>query len=134
MFAWIRKIPERGWVKEFKTFMMRGNVIDLAVGIVIGAAFKKVVDVIVDGILMPIVNAVTLGYDFQNSMLNPFGSVYFKTGAVFQECLSFIIIGFFLFLVIKATNSFMKKEEAAPPEPTASEKLLTEIRDLLKAK
>ncbi len=121
---------------EFKAFAMKGNVIDLAVGIVIGAAFGKIVSSLVDAILMPIVGILIGGFDFK-SLAVTVGSAEIKYGLFIQSSVEFIIIAFALFIVIKAINRMNKKEEPAPPaEPVLStqEKLLIEIRDELKRK
>lgn len=132
--------------KEFKQFAMRGNVIDLAVGVIIGAAFGKIVSALVDKILMPplgiilgkvnfsdlkivLQNAVTEG----DKIVTP--EVAIGYGAFLQTMIDFIIIAFCIFLVVKVYQMAVKKEEAAPPPPappTKDQELLTEIRDLLK--
>jgi large conductance mechanosensitive channel len=135
-------------LKEFRDFAMRGNVVDLAVGVIIGAAFGTIVSSLVDDLIMPLIGAVTGGLDFSNYFLPLSAAVTATTldaareqGAVFAygkfitAVLKFIIVAWVLFLIIKAMNNLKKKEAEAPPappEPTASEKLLTEIRDLLK--
>ncbi|WP_343700206.1 large-conductance mechanosensitive channel protein MscL [Chitinophaga sp.] len=119
---------------EFKAFAMKGNVIDLAVGIVIGAAFGKIVSALVDAIIMPVVGILIGGFDFKSLMVKV-GTAEIKYGLFIQSIVEFLIIAFALFLVIKAINR-MKKEEApaAPPAPTPTEQLLAEIRDELKKK
>jgi large conductance mechanosensitive channel len=133
---------------EFKKFALRGNVVDLAVGVIIGAAFGSIVSSMVGDIIMPIVGAVTGGLDFSNYYLPLSSAVKTglplaeakKTGAVlaygnfFTVTLNFLIIAFVLFIAIRGINKMQKKEEAKPVEPSASEKLLTEIRDLLARK
>ena len=134
-----------GFLSEFKTFAMRGNVVDLAVGVVIGAAFGKIVSALVDGIIMPVIGLVVGGVDFgelavtlKAAVLAPDGTVVaepvlFKYGAFLQTLLDFVLIAFAIFLLIKAVNRFKRKEEVAPTvEPSAEVKLLTEIRDALK--
>lgn len=113
---------------------MKGNVIDLAVGIVIGAAFGKIVSALVDAIIMPVVGILIGGFDFKSLMVKV-GTAEIKYGLFIQSIVEFLIIAFALFLVIKAINR-MKKEEApaAPPAPTPTEQLLAEIRDELKKK
>lgn len=119
---------------EFKAFAMKGNVIDLAVGIVIGAAFGKIVSALVDAIIMPLVGVLIGGFDFK-SLLVKVGSAEIKYGVFIQSIVEFVIIAFALFLVIKAMNRMKKEEAPAPaPGPTATEKLLMEIRDELKQK
>jgi large conductance mechanosensitive channel len=123
-----------GMIKEFKEFAMKGNVIDLAVGVVIGGAFGKIVSALVDNIIMPFVGILLQGHNVAAASVKV-GNAELKYGAFCQAVIDFIIIAFVLFLAIKAINSMKKKEEAAPsapPAPSAEEKLLTEIRDLLK--
>ena len=137
---------------EFKAFAMRGNVIDLAVGVVIGGAFGKITNSVVNDILMPFISMLTGGIDFSDwkwvlkeAVLNADGTeaaaaVSVNFGNLIAVILDFIIIAFAIFCMIKALNKLQrKKEEApaappAPPEPSAEEKLLTEIRDLLRDK
>lgn len=120
---------------EFKKFIVRGNVIDLAVGVVIGAAFAKIIDALVADIFMPVIGLATGGFDVSGQSTVLHGDAKLLWGHFVQMVINFVIIGFCLFLVVKAVNAFQAKaEEAKPPEPTASEKLLAEIRDLLKAK
>lgn len=136
-----------GLIKEFKEFAMRGNVIDMAVGIVIGVAFGKIVSAIVEKVFMPIVGAVTTGVDFskmgveiKSAIINPDGTiakpaVILGYGAVLQSLLDFVIVAFCLFLVVKAMNRLMPKPPPPPPPgPKPEEKLLTEIRDILARK
>ena len=136
--------------KEFREFAMKGNVVDLAVGVIIGAALGGIVSSMVKDIIMPIVGAVTGGLDFSNYFLPLSESVNAsnlsdakKQGAVLAWgnfltlTLNFLIVAFVLFMVIKGMNRLKRKDEAAsaaPPKPTREEELLTEIRDLLKAK
>ncbi len=134
-----------GMVKEFKEFAMRGNVVDLAVAVVIGTAFGKIVSSLVDKIIMPIIGWLTSGHNFSDlaiqvgQKVGPDGvmvpEVAIGYGAFIQSILDFIIVAFVIFLAIKAINALKKKEAAAPaapPEPSNEEKLLIEIRDLLK--
>jgi large conductance mechanosensitive channel len=136
-----------GFLSEFKTFAMRGNVVDLAVGVVIGAAFGKIVSSLVDGIIMPVVGLAVGGVDFgdlavvmKDAVVGPDGvvlaeAVLFKYGAFLQTLLDFVIVAFAIFLLVKAVNRFKRKEEVAPTvEPSAEVKLLTEIRDALKTR
>jgi len=117
---------------EFKAFAMKGNVIDLAVGVVIGAAFNKIVGAIVDSIIMPIVGVLIGGFDFK-SLAIEVGSAKIMYGLCIQAMVEFIVVAFVLFLVIKAINRMKKPEEApAPAGPTPTEQLLMEIRDELK--
>lgn len=121
-------------LKEFKEFAMKGNVIDLAVGVVIGGAFGAIVSAVVDHILMPIVGIITGGINF-DSLAIKVGDAELKYGMAISALVKFIAIAFFLFMVIKAVNAAKKKEEAAPaaPAPTPEDiQLLREIRDALK--
>jgi len=131
-------------IKEFRDFAMRGNVVDMAVGIVIGAAFGKIVSSFVNDVLMPPLGVLLGGVDFTDLSVTlkeasgEVAAVTLNYGSFVQTVVDFIIIAFAIFMVIKAMNTLKKKEEAAPPppppEPSAEEKLLTEIRDLLKQK
>ena len=122
-------------LKEFKAFAMRGNVIDLAVGVVIGAAFNKIVGSLIDDVITPLalkpaLDAASLS---RLSELTAFGTV--KYGTFLAAVLNFIIVAFVLFLIIKGINAAQKRAAAAPtvpPSPPADVQLLTEIRDLLK--
>jgi large conductance mechanosensitive channel len=132
-------------LKEFKDFAMKGNVVDLAIGVIIGGAFGKIVDSLVGDIIMPIVGAIFGGLDFSNyffglskAVTNPVLVEAKKQGAVFAYgsfmtvAVNFIIIAFILFLIVKAMNTMKKAEAAAAPAaPPAQEVLLGEIRDLL---
>lgn len=132
------------FIQEFKTFAMRGNVVDLAIGVVIGAAFGKIVTALVDGMVMPLMGILTGGIDFservlvlRDAVLGPDGAelqaaVLLKYGAFIQTMVDFMIVAFAIFLMVKLINRLKRKEEAAPrTEPPADIKLLTEIRDLL---
>lgn len=130
-------------IQEFKDFAVKGNAIDMAVGVIIGGAFGKIVSSIVDDIIMPPIGWLIGGIDFKDLSLklpvNPLNEgaepVSINWGNFVQETLDFIIIAFCVFLLVKLINSFKKKEAPAPvvpAEPTPEEKLLTEIRDLLK--
>ncbi len=124
------------FLNEFKEFAMRGNVVDMAVGVIIGGAFGKIVSSLVDNILMPLIGILTGGVDF--TMLSAkVGEAEVAYGMFIQNVIDFLIIAFCIFLMIKGLNSLSKKKEepeapAAEPEPSAEEKLLSEIRDLLK--
>ena len=125
-----------GFIKEFKEFAMKGNVMDMAVGVIIGGAFGKIVSSLVDDVLMPIIGMITGGVDFTN-LIAKVGDAEVKYGTFIQNIIDFLIIAFCIFLMIKGMNKLnkQKEEEPAPaPEPPAEEKLLTEIRDLLKNK
>lgn len=131
-------------LKEFKEFAMRGNVIDLAVGVVIGGAFGKIVTSLVDQIIMPPIGLLTGGVDFSQMkwVLKPadntdpahkIAEVAIGYGNFINTLIQFLIIAFAIFLVVKAINKLTRREEAAPAPPPADVVLLTEIRDLLKA-
>ena len=123
-----------GLGKEFKEFAMRGNVMDLAVGVIIGAAFGKIISSLVDNILMPFIGILLQGADFKSWTVKV-GDAELKYGLFIGSVIDFIIIAFVLFLIIKGMNSMQKKEAAAPaapPAPTTDQKLLMEIRDLLR--
>ena len=128
------------FIKEFREFAMRGNVVDMAVGVIIGGAFGKIVSSLVGDVAMPVLGILTGGVDFKDlkiTMAEAVGetpAVTLNYGAFIQNVFDFIIIAFAIFMMVKALNKLKKeqpKEEAAP-EPSAEEKLLTEIRDLLK--
>ncbi|MEM7503897.1 MAG: large-conductance mechanosensitive channel protein MscL [Pseudomonadota bacterium] len=130
-------------VSEFKDFAMRGNVVDMAVGIVIGGAFGKIVSSFVADVLMPPIGLLLGGVDFSGlavTLQEAAGEVEAVTlnyGTFIQTVVDFLIIAFAIFLVVKAMNSMKKKEEeapAAPPEPSKEEVLLTEIRDALRSR
>tara|TARA_R110000787_G_scaffold47118_2_gene114226 strand:+ start:4026 stop:4421 length:396 start_codon:yes stop_codon:yes gene_type:complete len=130
-------------VQEFKKFAMRGNVIDMAVGIIIGVAFGKIVSSFVADVIMPPLGLLLGGVDFKDlaivlkEAVGETPAVVIAYGQFIQTIVDFVIIAFVIFLVIKAMNSLKAKEEAAPeapPAPTKEEILLTEIRDLLKEK
>ena len=124
------------WLTEFRDFINRGNVIDLAVGIVIGAAFTAIVNSLVNDLIMPIIGIITGGIDFSGLALTV-GDAALTYGNFIQAIFNFLIIAFAVFWLIQAINRFRQKEDAkpaAPAAPTTEEKLLTEIRDLLKAR
>ena len=127
-----------GWLDEFKKFAMRGNVVDLAVGVVIGAAFGKIVTSFVNDVLMPPLGLVIGGVNFSNLAVTlkaaegDAPAVLWKYGAFIQTIVDFTIIAFAIFLVVKTMNRFQRKEEAAPAAPPAEVVLLTEIRDTLR--
>lgn len=144
-----------GFIKEFKEFAMRGNVLDMAVGVIIGGAFGKIVTSMVGDVLMPVISLATGGIDFTNLFVNlsddnkyntlkeaqEAGASVFAYGQFLQNIIDFLIVAFCIFLLIKAINkltSLRKKEEATaapePPKGPTQEELLTEIRDLLKQK
>jgi large conductance mechanosensitive channel len=135
-------------LKEFRDFAMKGNVVDLAVGVIIGAAFGSIVTSLVADVIMPLIGAIAGGLDFSNYFLGLSKAVTAsnladakKQGAVLAYgsfltiTLNFLIVAFVLFIVIRLMNQLKRKEAAAPaapPKPTREEELLTEIRDLLK--
>jgi large conductance mechanosensitive channel len=143
-------------LKEFKEFAVKGNVLDMAVGIIIGAAFGTIVKSLVDDIIMPPIGLLLGGVDFTDLFLTisggtspgPYatlaaakeaGAVTINYGVFINGLISFLIVAFAVFLVVKSFNTLKRKEETAPeappapPEPSAEEKILTEIRDILKA-
>jgi large conductance mechanosensitive channel len=126
----------RSFFEEFKKFILRGNVVDLAVGIVIGTAFGKIVDSLVKDIFMPIVGVLTGGLDASGLTITLYKDAKLYWGNFVQALITFLIVGFCMFLVVKGVNALhkyvLKDEEAKVVEPTPTEKLLTEIRDLLK--
>lgn len=125
-----------GFVKEFKEFAVKGNVIDLAVGVIIGAAFGKIVTSVVNDLLMPLIGIVTGGVDFKGLSLKV-GDAEVMYGNLLQNVIDFFIVAFCIFLMMKGINKLKKKPEPepeAPAEPSDEVKLLTEIRDLLKEK
>lgn len=127
-------------LKEFRSFVMRGNVVDMAVGIVIGAAFGKIVSSFVSDVLMPPIGLLLGGVDFSNLMITikaasgDVPAVAVKYGVFVNTIIDFIIIAFAIFLVVLGMNKMQKKKEEAPPKPSSEEKLLAEIRDLLKTR
>lgn len=121
------------FLSEFKAFAMRGNVIDLAVAVVIGAAFGKIVSSLVDGIIMPLIGLILGGINITDKTFT-LGHAVIKWGMFLQTIIDFTIIAFSIFIVIKLINSLQKKQEKIAPKPSAEEVLLTEIRDLLKQK
>lgn len=136
-------------IKEFKEFALKGNLIEIAVAFVMGAAFGKVVSGFIDGIVMPIVGKITTGVDFKSlkyvlseaqydvsgKLLTPEASI--KYGEFVTVLIDFTLVAFFMFIVVKAMNKAKNKKETTPekaPAPTVEQTLLTEIRDLLKSK
>ena len=124
-------------LKEFKDFAMRGNVVDMAVGIIIGAAFGKIVSSLVSDVIMPPIGMVMGNVDFSDLALalgEGEAAATLNYGMFINTVINFLIVAFAIFLLIKGINSMKKKEEAKPaepPKPSTEEKLLTEIRDLL---
>ena len=143
-----------GFVKEFKEFAIKGNVMDLAVGVIIGGAFGKIIDSVVNDLVMPIVAAIIGQPDFSNMYLVLRGSVpdglalvearkidgaaIFAYGSFITVAINFLLLALVIFIMVKGINKLKRKEEAkvavAPPAPTKEQVLLTEIRDLLKNK
>jgi large conductance mechanosensitive channel len=125
-------------LQEFKTFAMRGNVVDLAVGVIIGAAFGKIVSSFVEDVVMPVLGVIIGGVDFKHlgfvlkAAEGEVAAVTLNYGKFIQTSFDFVIIAFAIFMAVKAINSLKKQEEAAPAAPPADVVLLTEIRDLLK--
>ncbi|WP_417445906.1 large-conductance mechanosensitive channel protein MscL [Kangiella sp.] len=128
-------------INEFKKFAMKGNVVDMAVGIIIGVAFGKIVSSFVNDVLMPPLGVLLGGMDFTSlaytlkEAVGEKAAVTINYGNFIQSTIDFIIVAFAIFMMIKAMNRLSRKEEAkpaAPPKPTVEQELLTEIRDLLK--
>lgn len=124
--------------KEFKEFAMKGNVIDLAIAVVIGAAFGQIVSSLVDNIIMPLVGILTGGIDFTKSFIWQVGDATVSFGIFLQSVIDFLIISFAIFMFIRIINKIAKKKkeeavEESAPELDTKEELLKEIRDLLKA-
>lgn len=124
------------FLKEFKQFAMRGNVMDMAVGVIIGGAFGKIVSSLVNDVFMPVIGVVTGGVDFSNLSFKV-EDAEVKYGMFLQNVIDFLIVAFCIFVMIKAINKLAKHKEetpapAAPAEPTPTEKLLAEIRDELR--
>lgn len=139
------------FIQDFKEFALKGNVMDMAIGVIIGGAFGKIVTSIVNNILMPPIGLLVGGVDFSDLKLTMKEAVMngdevvkeavtWNYGAFIQDVVDFLIIAFCVFLLVKGITALTKKKEEAPaepapaPEPSAEEKLLTEIRDLLKQK
>ena len=148
---------KKSFMGEFKTFIARGNVMDMAVGVIIGGAFGKITTSLVNDVIMPLISVLTGGVDFSNwkivlkaavagadGVIDASTEIAIRYGAFLATILDFLIIAFAVFLMLKAINGFHDKlkkaeeeapaKEPAPPEPSNEEKLLTEIRDLLKAR
>ena len=119
-----------GFLSEFKTFIARGNVMDMAVGVIIGGAFSNITSSLINDIVMPLLGILTGSLSFSELSVQ-IGPAVVSYGNFIQAVLNFLVMAFVVFCLVKAINSFHKKKEAAPA-PSAEEKLLTEIRDLLK--
>jgi len=133
------KNEKKGFAAEFKEFISRGNVMDLAVGVIIGGAFSSITTSLINDIIMPLLGILTNSISFADLSLTIGGAVV-TYGNFIQAVLNFLVMAFVVFCLMKAMNNIHKKKEEAPagepapPEPSAEEKLLTEIRDLLKEK
>jgi large conductance mechanosensitive channel len=130
-----------GMLQEFKDFAVKGNAVDMAVGIITGAAFGKIVSSVVDDVVMPPIGVLLGGVDFSDLKLvlkaavGDVPAVTLNWGKFIQTCLDFVIVAFAVFMLVKAINTLKRKQEAAPPAaPPADVALLTEIRDLLKTR
>ncbi len=121
-------------IKEFREFIMRGNVMDLAVAVIIGGAFTAIINSLVNDIIMPLIGIILGGVDF-TSLSATVGNAVVTYGNFIQAIINFLLIALVLFLLIRAMNRMNRKkvEAPAPPAPSVEEKLLTEIRDLLRA-
>ncbi len=127
-------------IKEFKEFAVKGNVVDMAVGIIIGAAFGKIVSSLVGDLMMPILGVLVAGLDFSNLHIiikeaqGATPAVLLNYGMFIQTIINFLIVAFSVFLLVKGINTLRRKQEqTAPVQPPAEERLLMEIRDLLKS-
>ena len=134
----VKKVKENKFLKEFKEFISRGNVVDLAVGVIIGGAFGKIVTSVVNDILMPVIGVIIGGIDFKGLKL-PIGDAEILYGNFIQNVIDFLIVAACIFVFVKVINKFFSKKEEevkeeVPAEPVKSEEvlLLEEIRDLLK--
>jgi len=140
-------LTEPAWLREFKTFILRGNVIDLAVGIVIGAAFTGIVSSLVEDVINPIIGLVVGGIDFSNIFVvlagerrpsldatREGGAAVLAIGNFINAVIKFLIVAMVIFWLLKVINRLYRKEQAAPKGPTPTEALLAEIRDELKAR
>ena len=118
-------------IKEFKEFAFKGNLVDLAVAVVLGAAFGKVVEGLLDGVIMPLIAMVAGKPDF-TSLSTTINGTVFPYGKFIQALLLFVIVAFVIFIIVRGINKYNKKAADAPTGPTPSETLLAEIRDALK--
>jgi len=118
-------------LKEFREFLQQGNVIDLAMAVIIGGAFGAIVNSLVDDIFMPIIGILIGGIDFSGLSIQV-GEAVILFGNFIQAIINFVIIASAMFLVIRSYNQLRREEQSAPPKPSAEEKILAEIRDLLK--
>ncbi len=129
------KLGVSGILNEFKQFISKGNVIDLAVGVIVGGAFTSIVSSLVDDMLMPIIGTILAGINFKDFGITiPWGNEPFiNIGNFIQAIITFLLTAICVFALVKIINLFYKKAEAPAPKPSKEEELLTEIRDLLKA-
>ena len=118
-------------LKEFRDFAVKGNVVDLAVGVIIGTAFGKIVSSFVADLVMPVIGALIAGFDYKELYWRV-GSAKIMYGVFISNVIDFVIIAWVIFLAVKAINHFRRKEEPSAAPPPRQEKLLEEIRDLLK--
>ena len=118
-------------LQEFKSFALKGNVVDLAVGVIIGVAFGKIITSLVEDVVMPLLGTVIGGVNF-STLAFSVGSATLKYGKFLQSCLDFLIIAWAIFVAVKLISRLHRKEPPAPPPPPRQEVLLEEIRDLLK--
>ena len=121
------------FIKEFKDFISKGNVMTMAVGIIIGSAFTAIVNSVVGDIITPLIGLILGGINFSGIMVTV-GEAQILFGNFIQAVVTFLITALVLFLIVKAFNAFQKKKDEEPPKPSKEEELLTEIRDLLKDK
>jgi large conductance mechanosensitive channel len=142
-----RRLPRKpGWLGDFQAFIMRGNVVDLAVGIIIGAAFTSIVQSLVKDIFNPVIGLLTGGVDFSDlffvikgphaptlAAAKALGAVTINYGLFINAVIQFVIVAFVVFWLVRAMSRFVRKAEEAPAAPTATEVLLGQIRDLLQA-
>ena len=137
----VEKVSKSNFMTEFKEFINRGNVLDLAVGVIIGGAFQKIISSLVNDIIMPVVSLIVGGVDFRNleiTIPNFFGqnsAAHINYGSFLQNMVDFVIIAFCVFLIIKIMNKFtskFKKEEAEKAEPTTDEQILEVLKDIRK--
>lgn len=140
----LHKLHAPSWLSEFRAFIMRGNVIDLAVGIIIGAAFTAIVNSLVKDVLTPFIGLLTGGIDFSNLFITlkgpveptlaeaqKAGAVTVNIGLFLNALIQFVIVSFAIFWLVKVVSKLHRKEEAAPAAPSSTDVILTEIRDLI---